>query len=73
MIDIKPANVAAVLLPDGWHEVHGATFTIDTAAIASGGWKKAAHWEEAFVGRGRLYHLVTVPFESVLGVRELKK
>lgn len=77
MLTIDREEVEAVLLHDGWHSVHEKSFRIDSIEIRSTAiglvqWRQAAIWEEvAFAAT--VHHKVTVPFESILAFRELKK
>lgn len=77
MIAIMPEHIEAVLLNDGWHKVVEGSFQITNSCIfgkAKGqrtpewrGW--AAFWKEASTGGTEVIYTVTVPFESILGIR----
>jgi hypothetical protein len=76
MIEIMPEDVEAVLLHDGWHVIDRKSFTITNSCVFGKRegtlnrvpeWKQVASWTEAPVGT--VSHSVTVPFDSILGVR----
>ncbi|MGH7844281.1 MAG: hypothetical protein ACREQW_03795 [Candidatus Binatia bacterium] len=75
MVVIEPQNIDAVLLNDGWHTVHGRSFSvvhceISMTGVRHGEWRNAATWRELTTGATKLVRSITVPFETVLGIQE---
>jgi hypothetical protein len=73
MLTVNVQEIEAVLVQDGWHLVEGRSFKIDSLEFGPKGihgadWKKVATWLET--PRPRLRQTVTVPFESILGIKE---
>jgi hypothetical protein len=75
LVVIEPQNIEAVLLNDGWHAVHGKSFRVVHCEIATTGfrhceWTNAANWQELVTDITNIVRSITVPFGSVLGIRE---
>jgi hypothetical protein len=78
MLVTEPQNIEAVLLSDGWHTVHGKSFKvvhceISTRGMRHGEWKNAATWQELDTDTEKTVHSITVPFDSVLGIKETRE
>jgi hypothetical protein len=77
MLKIKEEGVQAVLLHDGWHTIYDKSFRINGSCVIGqakiGGkvpeWTMVATWKEVASGKEAMTS-VTVPFDSVLGLKE---
>jgi hypothetical protein len=77
MLVTEPQNIEEVLLSDGWHAVHGQSFKvvhceISTRGMRHGEWKNAATWQELNTDATKAVRSITVPFETVRGIRETR-
>ena len=77
MLVTAPQNIEAVLLSDGWHAIHDQSFEvvhceISTRGMRHGEWKNAATWQELDADGGKTVRSITVPFDTVRGIRETR-
>ena len=77
MLVTEPQNIEEVLLSDGWHAVHGQSFKvvhceISTRGMWHGEWKKGATRQELDTNATKAVRSITVPFETVRGIRETR-
>jgi hypothetical protein len=78
MLVTEPQNIEAVLLSDGWHTVHDNSFKVVHCEISARGmrhgeWKNAATWEELGTDATGVVRSITVPFDTVRGIRETRE
>jgi endonuclease YncB( thermonuclease family) len=77
MLVTEPQNIEAVLLSDGWHAVHDQSFKVVYCEISARGmrhgeWKNAATWQELDADSEKTVRSITVPFDTVRGIRETR-